>query len=729
VFARDNGKLGPACLFVLVALFCCLMPSAASALAPGRVYEMVTPPFTGGYGVTLIKAAAPDGESMSFASVGAFGSAPTNTTFNGYLARRNPGGWSTVSIQPPAAIAPDAGVFGFPTDFSATLESSISLTRPGPNLGVAFTAEPNEFLLHPSDAPEDASGYYLAGLPLSQVELPGEPKPPFQGVAYLSASSDFSHLVFEAPAENPLLPLAVEAKQQSLYDLATNGTPLLRLVGVNDSGALIDPYCPVRLGSQAGRHSQFNAVSADGGSIFFTDNTDLAATSVSECDGAAAAEDPANPAMVFARLNGEKTFELSQPIESDCAVGAPCRSASPARAEFEGANETGTRAFFITAQPLVTGDTDSGRDVYMAQIGCPGGGKACTLGERQVTSLVQISGGAATGEAAEVQGVVRIAPDGSRVYFVARGVLTGEPNAQGASATRGADNLYVYDEASESVSFIAELPGETGLWESQGGEAQTAGRDGRYLVFSTYARLLPSDTNVTKDVYRYDAANGALDRVSIGEGGYDANGNERTSNASISFGSLQGFVSNVHGLAKRAISEDGSRVVFTTATPLSPAAINGLSNAYEWRETSGSSEGGAVSLVSSGNAEQPVVAEQIVIAATFRDIFFATGQGLVPQDKNDTTDIYDARLGGGFPPAPTEREPCSSDACQGPLSVPAAVLVPGSLSQPAGENLAPLHTHKARVKKRRSHKKKKRRRGKGSHVTGRRASTSGGKRG
>ncbi len=41
----------------------------------------------------------------------------------------------------------------------------------------------------------------------------------------------------------------------------------------------------------------------------------------------------------------------------------------------------------------------------------------------------------------------------------------------------------------------------------------------------------------------------------------------------------------------RAVSEDGSRIVFTTAEPLSPAASNGLVNVYEWHEAPGGGEG------------------------------------------------------------------------------------------------------------------------------------------
>jgi hypothetical protein len=50
-------------------------------------------------------------------------------------------------------------------------------------------------------------------------------------------------------------------------------------------------------------------------------------------------------------------------------------------------------------------------------------------------------------------------------------------------------------------------------------------------------------------------------------------------------------------------------------------------------------------------------------------------------------DLYDARIGAGFPAVPAAPEECSADACQGPLTNPAPLLVPGSVSQSPGENL------------------------------------------
>ena len=154
----------------------------------------------------------------------------------------------------------------------------------------------------------------------------------------------------------------------------------------------------------------------------------------------------------------------------------------------------------------------------------------------------------------------------------------------------------------------------------------------------------------------------------------------------------------------RAISEDGSRIVFTSVAPLSREASNGLSNAYEWHENPSEGEG-RVSLVSTGGADEPV--QDVVISPNGRSIFFVTTQGLTPQDTDGAPDVYDARLEGGFLQSPAQGRPCQGDACQGPLTNPAPLLVPGSVSQPPGENLPAPKVTKAKPKAKLKAKKKK----------------------
>lgn len=143
-------------------------------------------------------------------------------------------------------------------------------------------------------------------------------------------------------------------------------------------------------------------------------------------------------------------------------------------------------------------------------------------------------------------------------------------------------------------------------------------------MFATYAQIVAGDTDDVRDVYRYDAQTDTLVRVSTGEGGFDPNGNCGLLGARIAPGnhgrgqSGGAPVNSQYEMGNRAVSEDGSRILFTSTEPLSPAASNGLTNAYEWHE-------GSVSLVNSGSGMEPV--EDVVIAPAGNDVFCMRSQG------------------------------------------------------------------------------------------------------
>jgi hypothetical protein len=121
-----------------------------------------------------------------------------------------------------------------------------------------------------------------------------------------------------------------------------------------------------------------------------------------------------------------------------------------------------------------------------------------------------------------------------------------------------------------------------------------------------------------------------------------------------------------------------------------------------------------------------------MITPSGRDIFFLTPTGLAPQDTDGAEDVYDARLGEGFPTSPQPTKECGGDACQGPLTNPAPLLVPGSAVQAAGENVAPPPSSKAKKKTTRSRCAKGKRLSHGRCVKARvkraKANKSGGKR-
>jgi hypothetical protein len=747
-------------VFVLVcSVYCCVVIGAFAFSSGGRVFELVSPSYKEGYGVGLTKAVEPAGESVMFTSLGGFAGALSGG-INGshiYLARRGESGWSTVSSEP---------AFGGVADVSANLEYVLASGPLGSNAGTAnYSSLEEVFQLYRSSAPDLGENWEVfGGIVMKRLDEK------HLSAAEESASGDLCHVVV-AKAEGPLL-AAAEKTNEPIYDL-TRGCdgepPSLRLIGLDNSetpapcvggvcehGKPINRGCPVELGigryvnnSTTGSNEQedaVNAVDAHGDEMFFTTNVQEA--------GATCAQHGVH-LQLFVRLAGMRTVEVSRPFEAGLFGGCvgkgapgevPCEGASArANAYFKGASEDGSRVFFTTSAPLVSEDHDTGNDLYMATIGCPGvesspGAQSCEPSQRVVTSLVLVSHDPFLNEAADVQGVVRLAPDGSRIYFVARGVLGEGPNAQGQAPAKGADNLYVYDSVSHETVFVAVLcsgPSRSGgsedlhcprdlpegggdaelLWRSVSPEAQST-VDGAFLVFDTYAQLLPGDTDSARDVYRYDTRTGSLERVSVGENAYDANGNN-SFDANITFGFMgNGFdwVSLEREMATRAISGDGSRIVFRTVEPLSPAATNGRVNIYEWHD-------GSVSLISSGTAEEDDGAATIV--ASGRDVMFTTSQGLVSQDVDGLPDIYDARLEGGFPLLPAERQPCSGDACQGPLTNPAALLVPGSVLQASGGNF-PAPASSRAVKKK---AKKKRVKGKkrASHRSRRASGAVGGK--
>jgi hypothetical protein len=713
---------------------CCYLASEASALPAGREYEMVSPVFKDGFGANQIEAVAPNGESVAFHSPGAFAGAPSGlpesqSTEMNYLARRGASGWSTVPLIPPAQLISNWNQ----VDISRLLDTEFVNGNPGPesqNTLPAFS-----LLVRPTGLPDTIGAWELIDkLEEGENAVSADER---------AASTDFCHLLLESATD--LTEEARKATNEKLYELdrgCAGGPKSIALVGVDNKGEgeLIHPECEVRSGVgpySANGDDTFNAMSADGNEVFFT----VCLTGN--------AGSPTSPHQLFMRLGGKTTVEVSRPLAPACESGGvprevPCAGAlERGSADFAGASEDGSKVYFGASlnegqAPLVPGDADRSTNLYVATIGCSSSKPSCATAEREVTSLSEASHDQ-NGGVADVQGVLRVAPDGERAYFVAGGDLLSDAQraaleGEGRPVPHvGADNLYVYDKAAccpGTIGFVGDLcsgkelsgsvedircpstltehePGNfrgtndkrlwSGYQDERGGggagggsEAQTASQDGRYLIFATYAQLTGDDTNSVRDVYRYDAQTGALERISTGEDGYDANGNGGSLGSDVAsghHGPTSKPVRDQYELDSRASSEDGSRIVFKSAEPLSPAAINGLSNAYEWHE------GAGVSLISSGNSDAPVI--DVVISETGNDVFFDTTQGLVKQDTDGSADVYDAHLGTGFPEPSAERRPCEGDACQGPLTNPAPLLVPGSVAQTPGGNFAVSTVQKA----------------------------------
>lgn len=252
----------------------------------------------------------------------------------------------------------------------------------------------------------------------------------------------------------------------------------------------------------------------------------------------------------------------------------------------------------------------------------------------------------------DVVGINETDEDGEYLYFDAKGALTG-PNAEGRSPTVGEQNLYVLERDAQfpdgELGFIATVsPGNTDLTPS-----------GQFLVFTSTADLTPGDTSTARQLFEYDAQTGSLVRVSIGQNGFNDNGNSDVFPAETA--------------EFPVVSDNGEYVAFQSADALTPQALAGSTNVYEYHD-------GNVYLISDGQA----AAKLRGMSASGDDIFFETIDQLVAQDMDTQVDVYDARVDGGFPASVSLLPTCQGDACQGPLSPAPTLLSPGSEFQAGG---------------------------------------------
>jgi hypothetical protein len=611
-----------------------------------RAYEMVSPVDTADSGVLGFQGAAPDGEAAQFISSGGFAGIQSNGAFNFYIARRGGEGWETSSVSIPATLGGMSSGAGASFDLTKQWVRVLYLT--GEKAGSHGLLLSENLTAAPALSFRELSEYENIPHKLTGNEGIKEPEDESPNLAHMVVANSIGTNEYEP----------------KLYELSGAGTPAeaLQLVSIDPEGKPIN----AAVGSGSGRGgSIFHAISNDGAEIFFSPSAFYVT----------------GPSYV--RVNGETT----SPTTLELGGGL-----------FQGASEDGSKVFL----------RGTGNKLYMDEIGRE-------PGHVEVTKTVPISG-ASSGL------YVRSSDDGSRVYFVSNGVLAANENENKETANVTAWNLYVYDTLTEKTAFIAQaIPGDelsnieegvvhveaqvNGCPSKELGEAKEPGcEDGRFFVFTTAAHITPDDTASVKQVFEYDAKTGRLVRVSTGEGGYAANGNNNALGASIAapeFGA-PGFEKQQELFedGTRAVSDDGSTVVFSSSGALSPRAVNDLQpqpgpvDVYESHE-------GQVSLLSTGHSLTSD--EQPAITPSGRDVFFLSTENILPQDSDGLKSLYDARIGGGFPAALVPAGGCNGDACQGPPSVPNLLAAPASatfsgLGNPTPAVSAPAVKAKAKAK-------------------------------
>jgi hypothetical protein len=696
----------------------------SSELPDCRAYEQVSPVYKAGYAPAI--AGAADGSRVLMESLGRFAGAEGNFGVEGsdYESMRTGSGWVTKALNPSASLFPMANYTDTSADLRRTLWVAHTTTQ---------SIDENDLYLR-----EPGGSFVLIGPELPSSAFTGPPGPERGdpgNIKYVGAASDLSRVLFmvdptELGTESNSWPgdtTLARVGRSALYEYAGTGNSEPTLVAVRNEGrprtnqeAQPITQCGAGLGAYTFEEgieivgSMYNAVSSsstdNSGTVFFTANAGGCGRIGSQGVGPSVYE-------LYLRRDESRTVAISEPSLS--VPGRECTNVckedeneenghkrSPGT--FRGASQDGSKVFFTTKQPLLNSavaGSGEGLDLYEAQIE--------RGGEAKVTRLVQVSH-SPTAEPASVLGVARISEDGSHVYFVATGVLTPDANGKGEVAVSGAANLYVFNTATNVASFVASLSGEDSEdWQTPDSRPVQATPDGRFLVFSSHADLTPDDKSGVSQIFEYDALTGKLVRVSVGqkaasgflcpateqvEEGYNCNGNTMTPEYAPEINSPSFSISDIatQAASQLSISSDGATIVFASANALAPQAINSLAglctNVYEYRSSGGNIDSGNVFLVSDGHdvsrSRRECGSRFYNMDPSASDIFFVSTDQLVAQDTDTQRDVYDARVGGGFP-APSVPPACEGEGCQGATAAPRVFGAPSSATFNAPGNLTP----------------------------------------
>jgi hypothetical protein len=617
-------------------------PLAISGLPDGRGYEMVSPPENGYAEVVSGTRAAADGSAVAYQGQapeqGGNGNnaGPNETGVSGggsneYLASRSSTGWTATDIQPPGLFRVNY------TAFSDDL-----------SLGLLTSSEP----LVPGAPSENA--LYSRRSATGGIDLLGP------GASYAASTPDGSHVLLQ--------------KGRELYELVGGA---LYPVNVLSGGGLAQdatfggpPYVQPDLS---------HVISADGSRVFWSEEEPL----------------HQRPLRLFVSEGvggpGERTVQLDA-AELGCV---PCTSGGGGGLFWTASND-GSKVFFtdenkltsnsnaVKEEPNVKGEPD----LY-----------EYNLDTGTLTDLTPATTN--PGEHANAVGVLGTSSDGSYVYFAAAGSLAGtgatpqecSPPEEVVVPPSDKCNVYVLHdgEAPRLVATVTANDGEartgslsaTGLggdWLRVVGHSSFVSEDGRVLVFKSIEDLTGFDSLGAQEIYSYEYGAG-LTCVSC-----NPSGAPTIHELPYEFNP----VLPEHGaglFALRDVSASGGRVFFETAEALVPHDGNGKMDVYEWeRDGSGSCTraGGCLYLISGGTSSHN--SHFVDASESGDDVFFITDAELVPADRGEYTQLYDARVGASEPLAPTA---CTGTGCQGVPPAPPIFATPSSVTFSGVGNFPP----------------------------------------
>ena len=673
-------------------------PSAA--LPDCRAYEMVSPPNKNGGevdGGVLFDSiptpgqAAVDGEAVTYGSSTTFlgTGADSGELTSQYLSKRTVSGWQTQAITPvqqepkgdlePSTNEPQFSLF---QGFNENLTDGFLLAWNPQPVASAPAGYFNPYLRNNNDG-----SYSL----LSSEARPAWPSPGVGPVEffiegysslYAGMSADGQYVIFEA---NEALTAEAVPKHDNLYEWSA-GRPL-ELVSVLPDGTVCAcgqeyPDRPgLKFGAEVGSarnegtvNDAFNysgALSSNGTRAFWSGDGKVY---MHEIVG-----------------SGARTVEVSA---SQKGVGGSGHGV------YWTANRSGSLVYFTSSEELTNDSTASSgaEDLYQY--------------DTETGVLTDLTVDEHAGESAAVQGVLGSGESEGvgYVYFVAHGVL-------GSGGKQGANNLYV-SHAGE-VTWIATLgtvKGETADFSEEAVAERTSrvSPNGRLVAFESEEQLTGYDNAPTSgecpqprleefgyqppyanddkgrcmEVFEYDAQSGRLSCASCDPHGLPPTGESIVPEASHLLNPIFGWQSST--VQQRYLLDDG-RLFFDSEDALLAQATDGKQNVYEYEPEgmggcAATGTGSCLYLVSTGTSSAD--SAFMDASADGRDVFFTTRQQLVPEDGDESIDVYDAREDGGFTQA--SLPPCAGEACKPAVtSAPAIYGAPTSATFTGNGNSTP----------------------------------------